>query len=173
MCMAFYGFAFHRQADLHVVKLAALGWLVRSILCNVCASCACSAQLAERFPNPFEAELEELKDRYAQMQVGYWKLEAKKFQFLKHIQIHMGDLAELKVLRGWNPKAECRECPIAREAAGLTVCLKLQSCTMLFQCAYSLAALAYIISYSLSCAQQISGPGGSVWWREAAASLAD
>ena len=24
-----------------------------------------------RFPNPFEAELEELKDRYAQMQVGH------------------------------------------------------------------------------------------------------
>ena len=68
-----------------------------------------------------------------------WK--PKSFQFLKYIQIHTGDLAELKVLRGWNPKAECRECPIAREAAGLTVCQKLQSCTMLFQCAQSLAAL--------------------------------
>ena len=71
MCMAFCGFVSLRSRPTRCQTGCA--WMVSAQYFVQCLRklCLCSTLLAERFPNPFEAELEELKDRYAQMQVGH------------------------------------------------------------------------------------------------------
>ncbi|CAE7733021.1 HERC1, partial [Symbiodinium sp. CCMP2456] len=49
-------------------------------------ACKQIEEQVRRFPNPFEAELEELKDRYAQMQAGTQRLSVENVQLREKLQ---------------------------------------------------------------------------------------
>mmetsp|Transcript_23593 Transcript_23593/g.54844 ORF Transcript_23593/g.54844 Transcript_23593/m.54844 type:complete len:1073 (+) Transcript_23593:54-3272(+) len=62
-------------------------------------ACKQIEEQVRRFPNPFEAELEEMKDRYAQMQAGTQKLSVENVQLREKLQDQEEEFAEnLKTL---------------------------------------------------------------------------